>query len=77
MGPRALTMMAYPMQRMSAFKQQDDRPQYFGLCLRVSCWPWSHVQRAQYMLNGTYVLLLLLLAAPAVTKHSAECAECD
>ena len=29
-------MMAYPMQRMEAFKQQGDRPmQYFGLCLRV------------------------------------------
>ncbi len=35
-GPGAVTMMAYPMQRMTAFKQQGDRPQFFGLCLRVS-----------------------------------------
>jgi len=35
-GPGAVSMMAYPMQRMTAFKQQGDRPQFFGLCLRVS-----------------------------------------
>ncbi len=35
-GPGAVTMMAYPMQRMTAFKQQGDRPQFFGLCLRVT-----------------------------------------
>lgn len=28
-------MMAYPMQRMSAFQQQGAQPQFFGLCLRV------------------------------------------
>ena len=28
-------MMAYPMQRMSAFQQQGSQPQFFGLCLRV------------------------------------------
>ena len=37
MGPGAVTMMAYPMQRMEAFKQQGNHPmQFFGLCLRVS-----------------------------------------
>ncbi|DBA72324.1 TPA: hypothetical protein ACH3X2_010565 [Trebouxia sp. C0005] len=35
-APGAVTMMAYPMQRMTAFKQQGDRPQFFGLCLRRS-----------------------------------------
>jgi len=35
-GSGAVTMMAYPMQRMTAFNQQGDRPQFFGLCLRVS-----------------------------------------
>jgi len=35
-GPGDVTVMAYPMQRMTAFKQQGDRPQFFGLCLRVS-----------------------------------------
>ena len=79
-GPGALTMMAYPMQRMSAFKQQDDRPHFFGLCLRVSCWRQSHVQCPQYMLNSSHVqllllMLLLVLASPSVTKHSADCAE--
>ena len=39
-GPGAVTMMAYPMQRMTAFKQQGDRPQFFGLCLRVSPCPY-------------------------------------
>lgn len=34
-GPGATTMMAYPMQRMSAFQQQGSQPQFFGLCLRV------------------------------------------
>ncbi|DBB13347.1 TPA: hypothetical protein ACH3X3_005082 [Trebouxia sp. C0006] len=40
-GPGAVTMMAYPMQRMTAFKQQGDRPQFFGLCLRIGESGWA------------------------------------
>ncbi|DBB13383.1 TPA: hypothetical protein ACH3X3_005116 [Trebouxia sp. C0006] len=40
-GPGAVTMMAYPMQRMTAFKQQGDRPQFFVLCLRIGESGWA------------------------------------
>ncbi|KAL0043201.1 hypothetical protein WJX82_003394 [Trebouxia sp. C0006] len=40
-GPGAVTMMAYLMQRMTAFKQQGDRPQFFGLCLRIGKSGWA------------------------------------
>ncbi|KAL0023446.1 hypothetical protein WJX79_003576 [Trebouxia sp. C0005] len=40
-SPGAVTMMAYPMQRMTAFKQQGDRPQFFGLCLRIGESGWA------------------------------------
>ncbi|DBB13379.1 TPA: hypothetical protein ACH3X3_005112 [Trebouxia sp. C0006] len=40
-GPVVVTMMAYPMQRMTAFKQQGDRPQFFGLCLRTGESGWA------------------------------------
>lgn len=40
-GPGAITMMAYPMQRMSAFQQQGAQPQFFGLCLRVAPPPFA------------------------------------
>ncbi|KAL3132004.1 hypothetical protein ABBQ32_14227 [Trebouxia sp. C0010 RCD-2024] len=40
-GPGAITMMAYPMQRMSAFQQQGAQPQFFGLCLRIGESGWA------------------------------------
>ena len=40
-GPGDVTMMAYPMQRMTAFKEPEDKTQLFGLCLRV-CSSFGH-----------------------------------
>ena len=52
-GPGAVTMMAYPMQRMTAFKQQGDRPQFFGLCLRVSPCPYMVEPELRVMASRT------------------------
>ena len=52
-GPGAVTMMAYPMQRMTAFKQQGDRPQFFGLCLRVSPCPYMFEPELRVMASRT------------------------
>jgi hypothetical protein len=53
-GPGAVTMMAYPMQRMTAFKQQGDRPQIFGLCLRVSPWQYLFEPELHVMPSCTF-----------------------
>ena len=34
-----MSMMTYPMQRLAAFKQQGERQQHFGLCLKVRLEP--------------------------------------
>lgn len=34
-----VSMMTYPMQRLAAFKQQGERQQHFGLCLKVGLGP--------------------------------------
>ena len=52
-GPGAVTMMAYSMQRMTAFKQQGDRPQFFGLCLRVSPCPYMFEPELRVMASRT------------------------
>ena len=60
MGPRcrqvglgAVTMMAYPMQHMTAFKQQGDKPQFFGLCYKVSPAPYLFEPELRVMASCT------------------------
>ena len=36
-----VSIMTYPMQRLAAFKQQGERQQHFGLCLKVGLGPAS------------------------------------